>query len=128
MSGRRVGTDGIVGIAATAACMALLGILVLVPGASAQTTTPAQTQYSPTLDAAGVIASGELPDDPAGANAGEVAGEAGGVAGEAGGGGAGGKLPFTGYPLTPIVALILLLITAGLALRMIAPRLDRRRA
>jgi hypothetical protein len=38
-------------------------------------------------------------------------------AGGAGGTGSGGELPFTGYPLTPLLLLLLLLVAIGLAIR-----------
>ena len=106
---------------AVAASATVLAILVLAPAANAQSSTD---QYSPTLDQAGVIASGNVGAE--GGTGGE-SGAGGEVAAEAGTG-KGGKLPFTGYPLTPLVMLAGLLLGAGLIARVGLPALDRRRA
>lgn len=103
-----------------AACL-VVGMLVLPAAASAQSS--GTTQYTPDIGTAGATATGGTGKNSpnsgtAGANA------AGGVAGQAQSGG--GTLPFTGYPLTLLVALVAILLAAGLALRVMAPRLDRR--
>jgi hypothetical protein len=85
---------------AAIASATVLAILILTPAANAQ--QPASDQYV----------------------AGTTAGEA--TAGT--GTGSGGELPFTDYPLTPLVALVGLLLIAGIAARLVVPALDRRRA
>ncbi len=107
--------------------LAVLGILVAAPAAYGQAVDQYTPQSgvggvaSPVLDQAGVIASGGE-GDAADGNAGTAGANAANEAGEGGG----GKLPFTGYPLTPIVVLIALLLAAGVALRFAVPALDRR--
>ena len=49
----------------------------------------------------------------------------GGAAGPVGG--QGGELPFTGYPLTPLILLLLILLAAGLTLRAYVALRDRLR-
>jgi hypothetical protein len=116
---------------AAIAAAIVAAMLIAAPAANAQS---AADQYSPTVagatsnspvpDPQGVIASGSKGNGSG--NGGETS-SGGSVAGEATGGG-GGKLPFTGYPLTTIVWIALLLLLAGLAVRVAVPRLDRRRA
>jgi hypothetical protein len=93
-----------------ASCIALIAILVTVPAAFGQS---ASGQYDPSLDPGGIVqgsnGNGNRGQNEAGAsNVGESTG--GGTA-----------LPFTGYPLTPLVAIVGLLLIAGLAVRLIAP-------
>jgi hypothetical protein len=100
----------------------VIGMLVVPAGAYAQTS--AATQYTPQIGTAGSTATGgAAKGSPNNGQAGTN--QAGGVAGTAVSGG-GGTLPFTGYPLTLLVALVAILLAAGLALRVVAPRLDRR--
>ncbi|MDX6615724.1 MAG: hypothetical protein QOD60_815 [Solirubrobacterales bacterium] len=105
--------------------MACLAVGMLVGPAATSAQSSGTTQYTPDIATAGVTATGasggkKSPNSgTAGANA------AGGVAGEAQSGG-GGTLPFTGYPLTLLVALVAILLAAGLVLRVTVPRLDRR--
>lgn len=105
------------------ACVAVLGILVVAPAAHGQAVDQysALSAPSPVIDQAGVIASGGT------GGQGDVGGATtGGSAADEAGEGAGGKLPFTGYPLTPLLLLIAILLAAGIALRLAAPALDRR--
>ncbi len=120
----------------------LAGMLAAPAGAPAQSSF--STQYTPNIGTAGSFATGgsdkRSDGDPGAAgtnagttnagttNAGSAAGttNAGRAAGNATGGGE--SLPFTGYPLTPLVALTAALLAAGLTLRMLAPTLDRRHA
>lgn len=44
------------------------------------------------------------------------------------GGGEGGELPFTGYPVTPLILLLLLLLATGAALRTYVAVRDRMQA
>ena len=97
---------------------------MLVAPAATNAQSSGTTQYTPDLGTAGVTASsGAGTKSPGNGTAGANA--AGGVAGQAQSGG-GGTLPFTGYPLTLLVALVAILLAAGLVLRVMAPRLDRR--
>jgi hypothetical protein len=103
-------------------CLASIAILVSASAAIAQTS--AYGQYGPTLDAAGIIQSDAVGGGGDGAAGGSVAGETQGAAG-----GGAGELPFTGYPLTSLVLIALLLLGGGLMLRLLLlPALGRRRA
>ncbi len=53
---------------------------------------------------------------------------AGGPSAAAGGAGARGALPFTGYPLTPVILLLLALLVAGLTVRAYVAIRDRAQA
>jgi hypothetical protein len=98
----------------------VVGMLVAPAAANAQTS--ATSQYVPNVGTAGSTATGG-----SGGNNGGAAGQPNnGAAGGAVSGGSGGSLPFTGYPLTPLVLIVAMLLAAGLALRMVVPRLDRR--
>jgi hypothetical protein len=112
---RRSGTSRLLAI-----CF-MAGMLVLPAAAIAQTS--ATTQYTPDVGTAGSTATGGTGNSPNNGTAG--ANDSGGVAGQAQSGG-GGSLPFTGYPLTSLVLLVAILLAAGLALRALMPRLDRR--
>lgn len=104
-----------------AACLALVAILVSASAAGAQTS--ASGQYGPTLDPAGITQSGAVDDGNAGAAGGSPAIA---VQGAAGGDSA---LPFTGYPISSLVLIALLLLGGGLAGRLLLlPALGRRGA
>lgn len=113
---------------AIVAAAAVVAILVAAAAANAQSATDqyvaGASQTNPTLDPAGVLASGNTnnKDSDGGGSSG-----GGTTAAEAGSGG-GGKLPFTGYPLTPLVLFAGLLLVVGLTARIAVPALDRRRA
>jgi hypothetical protein len=95
----------------------LLGILVVAPHANAQAGVD---QYVPSPTPPGIgggtqgAVGGGAPLDADGGAGGSVAAETG--SGSAGG----GELPFTGYPLTPLLAIVIALLVAGLLLRLAA--------
>lgn len=91
--------------------IALIAILVTAPGAFGQA---AGGQYDPSVDPGGIV------QDSAGIGSG---GEGNGEENNSGG----TDLPFTGYPLTPLAAIVGLLLVAGLAVRLIAPFDSRNR-
>ncbi|MGH2954141.1 MAG: hypothetical protein ACRDK9_08995 [Solirubrobacterales bacterium] len=64
-------------------------------------------------------------DEGAGAGPGAFPGAGGPTAGA--GGGTGGELPFTGYPLTPLLLILLILLAAGLMIRTYLGARDRWR-
>lgn len=104
--------------------MAALAMLLLATTAGAQS---AADQYIPSPNPDGTQSSG----GPApGAGTPPASGVAAGprAAKPKSGSSSGTDVPFTGYPLTPAVDLVLLLIVGGLVLRFIVPRLDRRHA
>jgi hypothetical protein len=105
------------------AAVGLLGILVAAPAASGQAAIDQYVpQGNPAGGSAGAIGSG--------GNLGPV-GTGGGraIAAHTGKGTAsGGDLPFTGYPVTPFVWIVLALLLAGALVRVTAPMLGRRRA
>ena len=108
-------------------CLAI-GILALPAAALAQSS--AADQYTPNIGTAGSTNTGgpAVNNNKGGSNGDNgLAGtqDAGGVAGDAVSGS--GTLPFTGYPLTPLILVIAILLAAGLAARAVAPQLDRRR-
>ena len=109
-------------------CLAI-GILALPAAALAQSS--AANQYTPDIGTAGSTNTGgpAVNNNKGGSNGknGGLAGtqDTGGVAGDAVAGS--GTLPFTGYPLTPLILVIAILLAAGLAARAVAPQLDRRR-
>ncbi len=116
------------------ACLALLGILATAPGAGAQSATD---QYIPRPDKGGVVDTGtgagtgaQAPaPSPAGAKG--VGGKQGHVTVAEGGipdDQSDPSLPGTGYPLTTFVALLALVVIAGLVLRVALPALARHRA
>ena len=59
---------------------------------------------------------GSTGDETTGTSPGVFPGSGGGPTAGAGGG-TGGELPFTGYPLTPLLLILLLLLAAGLVIR-----------
>jgi hypothetical protein len=81
----------------------------------------------------------QQPPVPGGGTAGQVGGGAdpssqgantgvGAVAGETGSGSGGGSLPFTGYPVTPLVLIALALLCAGVLVRWTVQAARRMRA
>jgi hypothetical protein len=103
--------------------LGVIGILVAAPAASGQA---AIDQYIPAGD----------PGNGAGKDAGGVAGSLlppGGPGqppspNPGGGSSGGGKLPLTGYPVTPFVWVILAVLLIGAMVRIAAPVLGRRGA
>src|SRR4051794_30173829 len=96
----------------------VIGILALPAAALAQSS--AADQYSPNIGTAGSTATGGPNAKNKGGSNGDNGGlagaqDTGGVAGDAASGG--GTLPFTGYPLTPLIIVIAILLAAGLAAR-----------
>jgi hypothetical protein len=93
-----------------ASCVALIAILVAASAAFGQS---ASGQYDPSLDPGGIVQGSNGngnggQNNPGASNVGESTG-------------GGTDLPFTGYPLTPLVAIVGLLLIGGLAVRLIAP-------
>jgi len=113
-NGRRVGMLG------AATLLGLLGALLLMPSVA-----PAQSiceQY-PNLPVC------VEPDDGGGDRDGDDDGDedvAGAGAGASAGGDGDGELPFTGYPLTPLLLLLLALLLAGLTIRAYLAARERR--
>jgi hypothetical protein len=93
----------------SALCVALVAILVAAPAAFGQS---AGGQYDPSLDPGGIV-QGSTGNGNAGQNNAEESN--------------GGAVPFTGYPLTPLIAIVGMLFVGGLAIRLIAPSADRKR-
>jgi hypothetical protein len=102
-----------------ATCL-VVGMLIAPAAANAQSS--GYTEYAPSVGTAGSTASGGGKSP----NSGTAGANNSGVAGDAVSGGNGKSLAFTGYPLTPLVALVAILLAAGFVLRVVMPRLDRR--
>ncbi len=104
--------------------LALAGMLLAASASSplaakAHAQAAACPQYNPNCG-------GHKPPGGPGGNQGNQGGGAlpsGGAAGPVGG--QGGELPFTGYPLTPLILLLLILLAAGLGLRAYVALRDR---
>jgi hypothetical protein len=105
-------------VAALCALGALLIAAVAADRASAEPAIcseyPGLTQCEQPTTGGGDTGGGLNPADGGGAVSPPIPG-AGGPS--AAGGGASGALPFTGYPLTPVILLFLALLVAGLAIR-----------
>jgi hypothetical protein len=87
-------------------------MLVAAPVASAQ--NAGGDQYNPGgVGPSGGADQGPGPGEGAGPSGGELAASPAGT-GESGG----GELPFTGYPLTPLVLAVIILVAMGLAFRL----------
>ena len=103
--------------------VALVGILFAAPNASGQA---AVEQYIPQGGAAGGSGGGVSASSdtlgPAGAQIGHrrIAAKAGDSSSS------GGSLPFTDYPVTPFVWIVLAVLVAGVLVRVAAPVLGRR--
>jgi hypothetical protein len=93
--------------------------LLAAPIASAAPAAADQYAPSPTQQITDPALGGNAPSDGAGPG-GPVFSEPG----QAGG----GELPFTGYPLTPLILIILALLAAGLTARAVSANAERRRA
>jgi hypothetical protein len=107
---------------ALAGSLALLGMLVAVPGAMAQSATQ---QYVPDLGTQGSTATGGTGNNGNTGNSNAGNGTQGtAAAGEVASGGK--TLPFTGYPLTTLIWIVLMFLIVGLGLRLFVPVLDRR--
>jgi hypothetical protein len=104
-----------------ASCVALIALLVAVPAAFGQS---ASGQYDPSLDPGGIV-QGSNGSGNGGQNNDGASDPGESTGGESTGGGT--DLPFTGYPLTPLVTIVGMLLVGGLALRLIAPLEDRNR-
>jgi hypothetical protein len=107
---------------APVAAIGLIGILVAAPSASGQA---AIDQYVPQGNPAGGSGASGAPDGlgiPGGGGGHTVAADSGS------GSSKGGDLPFTGYPATPFVWIVLGLLLAGALVRVISPMLGRRGA
>jgi hypothetical protein len=108
---------------APTALVGLLGILVAAPSASGQA---AIDQYVPQGNPAGGAGGAMGVSDSLGPLG---AGGSHAVAADTGrGSSSGGDLPFTGYPVTPFVWIVLALLLAGALVRVTAPMLERRPA
>ena len=105
---RRMRTKGLIG-ARTLRLLLIVSIAALIAAPAAIGAPAAVDQYVPQAN----------PANPAGPAEGPAGGEA--VPGEGG-----GSLPFTGYPLTPLVLVVLLLLVAGLTLRLVVWARERR--
>ncbi len=108
------------------AALAAIVALAVVPAiASAQDLPPICDEY-PELPVCSEDGGGDI-DDPADDDtSGDIDDETG--AALPGSGGDGGSLPFTGYPLTPLLLLLLILLATGLAIRAWIAYRDRRLA
>lgn len=112
-----------IGLAVVAALLALLGALVAgavsAPHASAQGTDPVCEEY-PNLPQCEEDQVDDGEDDEADDRDGqddEATALPGGGGPTASGSGGGGNLPFTGYPVSSLVLLLIALLAAGAALR-----------
>jgi len=106
---------------AVLAALALVGaMLVAAPVVNAQ--TGAGDQYNPGGNGPD-NGTGQGPGEGAGPTANEFQASPAGT-GESGG----GELPFTGYPLTPLVWVIIALVLAGLAARLASEARQRLQA
>jgi hypothetical protein len=105
------------------AAIGLLGILVAAPSASGQA---AIDQYVPQGNPAGGSGGAIAPSDSLGPSG---TGGSHAIAADTGRGSAkGGDLPFTGYPVTSFIWIVLALLLTGALVRVTAPLLGRRRA
>ena len=95
---------------------ALLAVLSQAPLASAAPAAADQYAPSPTQQIIGPASAGNGPGAPGSGPVFSEPGEAGG-----------GELPFTGYPLTPLILIVLALLAAGLIARAMSVSADRRR-
>jgi hypothetical protein len=101
----------------------LVGILVAAPSASGQA---AVEQYTPNADPAGGSGGAvSAPSDTLGPHGGQIGHHE--IAAKPGlGSSKGGSLPFTDYPVTPFVWIVLAVLIAGALVRVTAPLLGRR--
>ena len=106
--------------------LALTGLMLAAPAAQAQDICDV---YASLPQCQGDTGGGGGPGGPGGPGGGGDDGGGGGAGGgggfvadlfvaDGGDGGGGGELPFTGYPLTPLVAVLLVLIATGLLIRL----------
>jgi hypothetical protein len=109
---------------APVAAFGLLGILIAAPAASGQAAIDQYVpQGNPAGGSAGAVGSAGDLGTPSGAGGGHA------IAAHTGNGtGSGGNLPFTGYPVTPFVWIVVALLLSGALVRVTAPMLGRRRA
>jgi hypothetical protein len=108
---------------APVAAVAVIGILIAAPTASGQA---AIDQYVPAGDpgnGAGEGAGGVTPLLPTGTGGGKPPAADPGSGSESG-----GELPFTGYPVTPFIWVVVALLLIGALVRVAAPVLGRRGA
>jgi hypothetical protein len=105
------------------AAVGLLGILIAAPSASGQAAIDQYVpQGNPAGESGGAIGSADTLG-PGGTGGGHA------VAGNVREGtGSGGDLPFTDYPVTPFVWIVLALLLTGALVRVTAPLLGRRGA
>jgi hypothetical protein len=103
------------------AAIALLGILVTAPGASGQA---AVDQYVPQSGVQGATGKGSSKPSNHSKTAGTQNGSV--AANSTGGTSSGGNLPFTGYPMTPLVWIALAVLVAGALVRITVSVLTRR--
>lgn len=101
--------------------IALLGLFAFAPAAMA--VTAAADQYG-----GGGSAGGGNSGGSGGDGGGDTAGAAAGEATGGGSGSDGGTLPFSGYPVTPMVLVVAGLVAAGLAIRFVPSMAERRTA
>lgn len=108
-----MGSNAIQGlrVAIGIAAVALLGLAFSAAPAAAQ--LPAICDEYPDLPVCSEDAGGGPDDD----GSDDDVGGTGSGGGPAGGDGGGGELPFTGYPLSWLLILMLILLAAGIALR-----------
>jgi hypothetical protein len=121
--------------AATIMAVGVVGMLIAAPTASGQAAVDQYQQSANPAggsgETAGIVASGSKKSGSKkshvqGTTAGQTgAGQA--TAGSDGGSSSGGTLPFTGYPMTALLWVVLGLFVAGLLLRLTVSMLERRR-
>jgi hypothetical protein len=121
----------------------VVGLVFAAPAASAQDLAAAD-QYTPSggggggqhpAGGGGHNGGGNGGQNPAGGGGAQNPANGGGATSPAGGGGGepsatvgekgGGGLPFTGYPLTPLVWIVVGLLVAGIAVRLVATAVRR---
>lgn len=98
-------------------------VLVLAPAAQAQDDLPPICEDYPDLDVCNPEPQPPEPPDDGDDGDGDV-----GPAGAGGGGDGDGSLPFTGYPMTDLLLLLLALLVAGLTIRALIAARERLQA
>ena len=113
------------------AAVALVGILIAAPSASGQAAVDEYAVSPNPIGGAGGVAGATEGSNTKGTKTQgtQGTGGSGSVAAQTGSGSSGGgNLPFTGYPITPLVWIVLGALVGGVLMRVAAARLMRRGA